>query len=264
MPGQYGPAPGTIGPTAHPNAHLGGYPNANPNANPNTGAPPNLQANPNAGPYQTPYGGPHGAPGGPWGQQGGTPYPTTANAWPAATGPRTADGVPLANWGWRFLAGILDLIITSIVSALFALPIYLKMLPVVADYVNKTMAAAERGGTPPALNPNDLMSGTDQILVTAISVAVGLLYFTVFWRLKGATPAQLLCGLRVVPAGEGRHTGGLPWTQSLLRAVVWIVPLTVGSYLLLFAILNVLFPLWNANRQAIHDLAARSQLVKIK
>jgi uncharacterized RDD family membrane protein YckC len=49
-----------------------------------------------------------------------------------------------------------------------------------------------------------------------------------------------------------------------VRAVVWSVPITVGGYLLLFAILNVLFPLWNPKRQAVHDLAARTQLVKIK
>jgi uncharacterized RDD family membrane protein YckC len=179
-------------------------------------------------------------------------------------GPRTADGVPLAGWGWRFLGGILDLIITSIVASLCALPIYLKLLPAITAYVDQVVAASQRGGTPPVLTMGDLLSRTDQTLLSAISVAVGLLYFGLFWRFKGATPAQLLCGLRAVPVDQGRHTGGLPWARSFVRAVVWSVPITVGGYLLLFAILNVLFPLWNPKRQAVHDLAARTQLVKIK
>ncbi len=207
------------------------------------------------GPYQQ---GPYQQ--GPY-QQGPSQYgpnPTDRNR---ATGPRTADGVPLAGWWWRFLAAVIDLMITAMVSSVAALPIYLKMLPAVRAYMNAAVAAAQHGQATPTIDPTTLISSTDRMWLTAISVAVYLLYFSLFWRFRGATLGQTICGLRVVPAGHGRHTGGLPWTQSVLRAVVWSVPLTVGSYLLLFAVLDVLFPLWNAERQAVHDLAARTQLV---
>ncbi|HEY9290114.1 MAG TPA: RDD family protein [Microlunatus sp.] len=202
----------------------------------------------------------YGRPG--YGQQ---PHP------PVGTQPRTpaaavtTDGVPLAGWGWRFLAAVIDLICYSILSTIFAIPIYLKLLPVISQYFSEAMAAAESGRQPPMLTPSDLaLSTTDQLTLTGITIVVGLLYFGLFWRFLRATPGQLLCGLRVVPAGNGTYTDRLPWQQALVRALIFIVPFAVGSYLMLFAVLNALLPLWNANRQAIHDIAARTQLVRIK
>jgi uncharacterized RDD family membrane protein YckC len=162
------------------------------------------------------------------------------------------------------LSGILDLIIVSVISSILATPIFIKMLPTISDYINRTLKAAQQGSIAPTLNPGDLISSGDQILITAISVVVGVAYFALFWRLKAATPAQLLCGLRVVPFGRGQNTEQLSWSTAFVRALVWAVPLTVGNVLMIFALFNALFPLWNTNRQAIHDLAARTQIVKIR
>lgn len=195
-------------------------------------------------PYQQPY--PHA---------GGPPAP------PALT----ADGVPIAGWGWRFLAGILDLIVVTIVADIASIPILVKMLPVIRQYFNAIFKAAQTGSQPPpALNPTALLSSNDQILVTVISLVVGLLYFSLFWRLKAATPAQLLFGLRIVPADHGHNTELLPWQTVIVRALTWWVPIAVSNVLLIFTIVNVLFPLGNVKRQAIHDLAARTQIVKIR
>lgn len=199
------------------------------------------------------------------GYQGQQPYaggPGPGSGAPEA--PRTADGVQLAGWWWRFLAGILDLILVGIVSSLAAFPLYLKTVPVITDYFAEGMAAAERGETIPPLQPTDLMSTTDQAWIALISAVVGLLYFALFWRFKSATPAQLLCGLRVRPFGQGANTDRLDWSPVLIRAALWSIPFTVGSLLLIFGLLNGLSPLWNQNKQAIHDLAAKTQLVKIK
>ena len=178
--------------------------------------------------------------------------------------PLTADGVPIAGWGWRFLSGLLDLIIVTIVADIFSIPIFIKMIPAFKQYFNQTMAAAERGTIAPTLNPGALISGTDQIVITVISLAVGLLYFSLFWRFKAATPAQLICGLRIVPVDRGHNVEPLPWASAVIRAVVWWVPVSVSNVLLIFAIVNVLFPLGNAKRQAIHDLAGSTQIVKLR
>jgi len=163
------------------------------------------------------------------------------------------------------LAGVLDLIIVTIVADIASIPIFVKMLPVIRQYFNAIFAAAQSGGQPPpALNPTSLLSSNDQIVITVISLAVGLLYFSLFWRFKAATPAQLLCGLRVVPTDRGHNTELLPWQTVIVRALTWWVPIAVSGVLLIFAAVNVLFPLGNVKRQAIHDLAARTQIVKIK
>jgi len=184
---------------------------------------------------------------------------------PARPPALTADGVPIAGWGWRFLAGIIDVIIVTIIADIASIPILIKMGPVIRQYFRAVVEAAQRGAqAPPTLNPAQLLSTNDQMLITIISLAVGVLYFSLFWRLKGATPAQLLCGLRVVPADHGHNTDLLPWHIVMVRALTWWVPIAVSNVLLLFTLVNVLFPLGNVKRQAIHDLAARTQIVKIR
>lgn len=179
------------------------------------------------------------------------------------TVPLTADGVPIAGWGWRFLAGLLDLMIVSIVADIFSIPVFVRMIPAIRRYFEATVAAAQQGTVAPSL-PTDLFSGADRTLITVISLAVGVLYFALFWRFKAATPAQMLCGLKIVPADHGTNTEPLPWPTAVVRALTWWVPISVSSVLLIFAVVNVLFPLGNAKRQAIHDLAARTQIVKIR
>lgn len=182
---------------------------------------------------------------------------------PAPTGPTTADGVPIPSWGWRFLAALVDLIIVSAVAMICSIPVLARIMPRMMAVVQQTMEAAEAGRMAP-IDTTQLLSLGDTIALNSISMAVAVLYFGLFWRFRSATPGQLLCGLRVVPVDQGRNTASLPWAAVVLRAVVFAVPLMVGSVALLFAALNCLFPLWNDKKQAIHDLAARTQVVKIK
>lgn len=178
---------------------------------------------------------------------------------------RTADGVPIAGWGWRFLAAVLDLIVVSIIANIFSIPIFITMLPAINRWLDETVAAGRRGSSmPPPLDPNALMSTNDQIMITLILIAVGLVYFGLFWRFRSASLGHLVCGLRIVPVDHGHSREPLTWGSAVIRALVWWVPLSVGSVLWIFAIANMLFPLGNVRRQAIHDLAAKTQIVKIK
>ncbi|MBO0812272.1 MAG: RDD family protein [Microlunatus sp.] len=208
---------------------------------------------------QDPDQGQHGYPYGPYPQ---APYQQS----PGRSGvvPLTADGVPTAGWGWRFLAGVLDLIIVTVVADIFSIPFLLTMIPVVQRYFREVIRARQSGGVLPTLNPTDLISGTDQSLITVVSIVVGLLYFSLLWRYRGATVGQLACGLRVVPVDQGHNTERLPWASALVRAVIWWVPIAVSSVLLIFTVINVLFPLGSPKRQAIHDLVAKTQIVKIR
>lgn len=190
-------------------------------------------------------------------------YPGAAA--PAVAGPQTADGVPLAGWGWRLLSGLIDLIIVSIVGSVLALPVTLQSLPAISRYFSQAIADAEAGRMTPTLTAQELFTSNQQILMSAITVVVGLLYFVLLWRFRSATLGQIICGLRVVPDGHGHNTERLAWPQAVIRALVWSVPFTAGTaMLLIFGALNALFPLWNVKRQAIHDIAAKTQLVKIR
>jgi uncharacterized RDD family membrane protein YckC len=74
---------------------------------------------------------------------------------------------------------------------------------------------------------------------------------------------KLACRLRVVPVDRGLSRPGLSWSAALIRAAVWVLP-GISSLLALFTVVDALFPLWQPKRQALHDLAAKTQVVRAR
>jgi uncharacterized RDD family membrane protein YckC len=176
----------------------------------------------------------------------------------------TADGVQVSGWWWRVLAVIIDSLIVGVIAGLLSSPIYLRLFNGFAAYFNEVIAAAEAGlPPPPQPSPTTLIPVADQLSLTLIAFAVEATYLLIFLRWKSATPGKLACGLRVVPVDQGRFHGPLAWRTIVIRVVVWVLP-ALSVYLLIFRALDVLFPLWQPKRQALHDLAAATQVVKIR
>jgi uncharacterized RDD family membrane protein YckC len=71
----------------------------------------------------------------------------------------------------------------------------------------------------------------------------------------------LICGLRVVRVDQGHDPGPLPWSSIFIRAGIWVLP-GISSLLSLITVVDVLFPLWHPKRQALHDMAARTQVIR--
>ncbi|GAA2098877.1 hypothetical protein GCM10009841_12410 [Microlunatus panaciterrae] len=177
---------------------------------------------------------------------------------------QTADGVPLAGWWWRVLAVVVDSFIVSALASIPSIPIYQKLFVTMARIFRESFRAAEAGQPPPPVPfGTDLISTGDQLLLTMITVVVGFCYYALFWRFKSATPGKLVCGLRIVPVDQGRRGDRLAWSAVLARTAVWVLP-GISGVLLLVQLLDVLFPLWQPKRQALHDLAAKTQVVKIR
>jgi uncharacterized RDD family membrane protein YckC len=204
----------------------------------------------------------------PQGQYPPNPYPPGQNApppygsgTPGIKAVRTADGVRLSGWWWRVLAVLIDWIIVSVIAAIPAIGIYRRMLVAFEVYLGQAMDAARAGQPGPVPTANTLISTSDQLTLTLITVAVGLIFNVAFLRWKAATPGKLICGLRVVPVDQGRNQERLSWTTVLSRTAVWVLP-NVNSLLLVVKVLDLLFPLWHPKRQALHDLVARTQVVR--
>lgn len=207
-----------------------------------------------ANPVSPGYGQPgYGQPG-----YGQSVAPTSGRAQAAAT----ADGVPLAGWWWRVLATLVDGLITSTAVAILGFSIYRSMVEALSGYLDSVFAAARAGAAaPPQINPNDLISAGDQALLAGLTLAVGLAYQVIFLRRRSATPGKILCGLRVVPVDQGRATGPLGWNAIIARSAIWVLP-SINTFLGIFRLVDVLFPLFQPKRQALHDLAARTQVVR--
>ena len=195
-----------------------------------------------------------------YGQPATTPYAHPV----AASRPvlRTADGVPVASWWWRVLAALLDGLFTGVVGVLLSLPLLRDMFTALSTFWSEAVQAAQAGQPPPATpEVSGLVSTPDQVLIGLIGLVVGLVYHVLFLRLRGATPGKQICGLRVVPVDRGLDRGPLAWGSVLVRALVWVVP-GVWSPLFLVTVADVLLPLWHPRRQALHDLAAGTQVVR--
>jgi uncharacterized RDD family membrane protein YckC len=72
----------------------------------------------------------------------------------------------------------------------------------------------------------------------------------------------MICRLRVVPLDQGRNRELLPWNTVVIRVALWVLP-GANSYLLIFKLIDCLFPLRSPKRQALHDVAAKTQVVRL-
>jgi uncharacterized RDD family membrane protein YckC len=206
-----------------------------------------------------------------YGQAPYASYPTPNAPRPLGhAGPRTgsaqatmtADGVPLASWWWRVLAVLIDNVILTAIVTVITFPVWRSLYATMVSYFNAMMDAQQAGlPPPPPLIATDLIAGSSQLIVTSVTLGVGMLYHVGFLRWKSATPGKLLCGLRVVPVDHGHDPGPLPWNSIGIRAAVWVLP-GISAFLSFITVIDVLFPLWNPKRQALHDIAAKTQVVR--
>jgi len=230
------------------------------------------------GPAATP------APGVPGPLSPGNPYATTAVPAPAApmayagTGPRTADGVPLAGWWWRVLATIIDNVILNLVFGLILMQtVFSDLVPGITAWLRDVFDQAAQGLTPDTALPVDLLRRTYELTLAIAAIQVVYSVLMLVWR--AGTLGQLICQLRVVPVGQGRHAGGLAFGKAVVRVAVWValtsaitaavdllLPDSAAQYgflLTIMAIAAYLWPLFNAKRQGLHDLAADTQVVRL-
>ena len=178
--------------------------------------------------------------------------------------PCTADGVPLAGWWQRALAIVIDAVIVSTIAALLAMPIYLRIAATLGDYFRESFQAAEQGlPMPPQPDVSAIISTTDQLILLAVTFGLHTLYLAAFVRWRGATPGKMIVGLRVVPVDQGRSQEKLSWSVVVIRAVCWTAP-NLYALLLVLRIADIVLPLTNPRRQALHDLAVKTQVVRIR
>jgi uncharacterized RDD family membrane protein YckC len=173
----------------------------------------------------------------------------------------TADGVALASWWWRALAAIIDYMIISAIVGVLTFPIWRSLYGAWTSYFNGVVEAQRQGLAPPTVSLTDLISGTNQLILTVATLGVAMLYHVGFLRWKSATPGKMLCRLRVVPVDRGHAPGPLSWSAAVIRAAIWVLP-GISSFLSLITVADSLFPLWHPKRQALHDLAAKTQVIR--
>ncbi|MFK5583616.1 RDD family protein [Serinicoccus sp. LYQ131] len=196
------------------------------------------------------------------GQTGQSPYQgewqgqMTPGGYQQQNVPSTPDGQPLAGWWHRVGARILDGLLIGIVGG--ALATFL-----VPGFFQGYMDWAATMDDPFAPPPAELVAL--QLRWTLTLGIIGILYEVVMVSLAGGTVGKLITGLRVRLRDE---PGKIGWGPSVMRALVYqgvglIAQLNAAlSVLGLFHLINVLWPLWDSKKQAIHDKVAKTNVVK--
>ena len=171
----------------------------------------------------------------------------------------TPDGAPLAGWWMRVGASLIDSLILGPLGLLLGFPFLLQYLRAYTAYVDQMTAARQRGDV---VDPTSFLADAwlPLIGVAVVATIVGLVYHGGFLRWKNATPGKLAVGLRV---RLREKPGQLPWSAIAKRLLVYYGSslLSVIPVLGLVSLLNVLWPLWDDTNQALHDKAARTNVV---
>lgn len=202
----------------------------------------------------------------PYGQQppgqGGWSRPPAPTSYGAQA--RTPDGEPLAGWWKRAAARIIDWIIVWVVAlpltGYFLYRAFAELWPAVQDYA-KQIEAGNTNAVAPSATPEMVkwLVGYSVLLTLVATV-----YEVFFTTRSGATPGKKALGLRV---RLRERPGPLPVQAALQRTVIPIggnlfASLPLLSQLVgLLQVADVLLPLVNQRKQAIHDLMAKTNVV---
>lgn len=170
----------------------------------------------------------------------------------------TPDGRPLAGWGIRLAAHLIDGLALGVISVPITLAI---LIPVLNDQVDRMQQWQDtHPGQVQSFDPFWLYRDHWQALVSLalFGFALQAIYFMGFWRWKQASPGKLAVGLRI----ELRETAGpLPWGTIMRRWLLQYGVAVVYGVGGLFILLDGLWPLWDDKRQAIHDKWAATNVI---
>ncbi|HSX67000.1 RDD family protein [Nocardioides sp.] len=199
--------------------------------------------------------------------------PATHAAHALQQGPTTPDGVPLAGWGIRLAAYLIDLLPIWLLSTLLSIPAQIAM----QDEMNRLGEELAETGDMAAFWDGWLETTREAMAWQWPLSLLILAYFVLMLRWKGATVGKLALGLRVRRRDE---PGPLPWSTILLRVAAfngvgflpvlafysgsWAMVVLVLLALTVYVFADVLWPLWDKDRQALHDKVARTNVVKVR
>jgi uncharacterized RDD family membrane protein YckC len=208
--------------------------------------------------------------------QGGPPAPRPWH------GPTTPDGQRLAGWWWRGLALLLDTVVLGIAGNVLTLPWQIDIQRRLDDITQRYIEEpADRGESIEFSEFWDAflqLYRDDYLGLLLLPMAIGVAYYAAFLRWKGATPGKLACGLQV---RLRERPGRLEWSTITVRvgvqtALPWVLVvagLLSGSLAVLllcyfaatgFWLVNVLWAAGSKKKQALHDIAAATNVVKIR
>lgn len=168
------------------------------------------------------------------------------------------DGQPLAGWWRRVGAHVLDSLLLSLLTVPLAISLLRDWIPEVQAWMDQVAAQPETTTTMPAIPQPDT---TTLLQVGAVTLAVFFVYEIGCLSRWGRTLGRAATDISVRRA-EAPLT--VPFGRLAARTVVKrlgdLVPIPFLG--MVFSLVDVLWPLGDKQRQALHDKAGRTLVVR--
>lgn len=149
-----------------------------------------------------------------------------------------ASGIPFASWGRRAAAAIIDAVVVQLPLAIL-----------LAALGWQAFRLEEDG---PGSSAQWDVNGKGLL----ISIIVGAAYFGILIGLRGQTVGKMVMHIRVCDLRDGSTIG---LGRGLAR---WAIQLPLALPCGIGTLLDVLWPLWDERKQAIHDKVAGSVVIR--
>lgn len=194
-------------------------------------------------------------------QYGGQQYGTQPRD-AASDRETTPDGQPLAGWGHRLGAYLIDTVILMLVGAVVAWA--LGIWQALGETLETAATASSASDVTELQQAFFIENAGAFVTLSIVGLVISAAYHVGFVTSRGATPGKSLVGLRVRLRDEDRNP---PLGSAALRWLVTSGPSVLGNLPVLgylasaFQLLDGLWPLWDARRQAIHDKVAKTNVV---
>lgn len=223
---------------------------------PGQGHPPQYPGQPSS--QQAPY---QQLPGAPQQQQPQWSAPAYPGSWGR---PATPDGQPLASYGQRVGAFLIDWFLQALLGGVLGSYFAFKAFSNYVDQFTSMMNQAQAGQQPDVAAVAASIDRGALTIYSFIGIVVFAAYQLFFLTRSGRTPGKALVGISV----RLRERPGPPPVDVVARRIavpvalflVELVPL-VGAFGLIGRALDLLWPSWDANRQALHDKVAGTVVV---
>ncbi|WP_405115826.1 RDD family protein [Micromonospora sp. NBC_01405] len=226
---------------------------------------------PGPGPQQGPVGGPqqgpghgHGPPPGyghPQGPPPGWPYPN----WPGRPPVPRPHGLPLASFGARLIARLIDFgvvfLLNAVVNGWFVYRYVEEITPYFREVLRRAMAGdSSTEGLP---QPGEQAGGL-QVAILLIATALWFAYEVPTMAGNGQTLGKRMMGVRAVPVEADQPLGFgralRRWSTLGLPTLLWYC----CGFGLLLQLVDALSPLFDHPlRQALHDKRAQTVVVQL-
>ena len=202
-------------------------------------------------------------PGGQYPQQGGGPPPQQGGGYPPPQGgyqgggggyagaPMSPQGRPLASWGKRVGAALIDGLVVGIPATL------LMVLLGVGTFASEDLACT----TDPVTGLTECTGGgsfVTKILLSYVIVFALIIAYQIYFNgnERGQTIGKRALNIQVRDEASG---GPIGYGKAALRVLVGFA---LGFLCGIGQIVDLLFPLWDPKRQTLHDKAANTLVVE--